>query len=109
MNATESAASIAAQNTFTGIITATAGVATMVVSGTFSATVVMQIRAPYDTDGSAWADDNTGWSDVTDASLTAAGQKTTVRLGGTWQVRAGIKTAGYTSGTAKVWLKAHIA
>lgn len=103
----EASASIAAQNTFTTAITVTGGVATMVVSGTFVATVVMQIRAPTDVGGVDWADGNTGWSDITDATLAAAGQWTTVEVGGTWQVRAGVKTGGYTSGTAKVWLRSN--
>lgn len=102
-----SSASISAQNTFTTAITVTGGVATLVVSGTFAATVVLQIRAPEDADGAAWANADTGWSDITNAALTAAGQWTTVELGGAWQVRAGVKTGGYTSGTAKVWLRSN--
>lgn len=97
---------ISAQNQFTQAVPLRGrGIATLVATGTFTATMRIQIRALTDVDGAAWADASTGWNDITDASLTAVGQKTTLELGGEWEVRAGCKTGEFTSATgAKVFL-----
>lgn len=100
---------ITAQNQFTHAVPVRGrGIATMVLTATaFSGTVRIQIRALTDVTGAAWADADSGWSDVTDASLTAVGQKTTLELGGEWEVRAGCKTGEFTSATAaKIFLGA---
>lgn len=60
----------------------------IIVSGTFTATVVVQLSK-----------DNVTWQDVDTA--TSATVKT-AKLGTAWYIRAGVKTGAYTSGTVSV-------
>ncbi len=80
-------ASITAQNTFTDAVQLNAGQkAAISISGTFSATVTVQRRL-----------DGSNWRDV--ESFTSAVEKTFSADSGC-EIRAGVKTGGYSSGTA---------
>jgi hypothetical protein len=75
----------------------------VVVQGTFSATVTLQIRGPSQAGtGALWASDADGAVDV--KTWTAPAAETGFQTGGTFQFRLGIKSGEYTSGTANVWL-----
>jgi len=86
---TIASASIAAQNTFTDAVRLS-GYFNISISGTFSATVFVQ-RSP----------DNANWYDV--SSFTTAFEGTGFEPELIWY-RVGVKTGGYTSGTAVVRL-----
>lgn len=60
----------------------------VVVSGTFSGTITVQISK-----------DQSTWSDIETTTTTGV---LTGKLGTAWYVRAGFKTGNYTSGTANV-------
>ena len=83
---------ISAQNTFTPALLVRGDDGfDFVVSGTFVATVTLQI-----------SDDNSTWIDVdsvTDTSVQAG------EMNRTWYVRAGVKSGDYTSGTATVLVR----
>lgn len=86
----------------TGPKVVTGGGATVHISGTFSATIKLQIRPPLQASGSAWALATDGWVDV--ASWTAAtnpASDTTLNtngLSGVWHIR--LVCSAYVSGTA---------
>lgn len=80
---------ISAQNTFTpSTLVNGESDFDVIISGTFTATVVVQVSR-----------DKTTWYDV---KTYTAPTVETGDLGSTWYVRAGVKTGGYTSGTATV-------
>lgn len=82
-------ASITAQNTFTDAVAVTPGARVAIsISGTFDATVTLQRRL----DGTNWRDVE-GWSGEIETSYIAdkAGD-----------VRTGVKTGDFTSGTAEL-------
>lgn len=80
---------IAAENTFTDAIQLDAGQrAAISISGTFSATVFVQRRM-----------DGTNWRDI--QSFTANTEQSYISDAGE-EIRVGVKTGGYSSGTAAV-------
>ena len=87
MSSIATTAAIGAENTFTDAVQLT-GNFNISISGTFSATVTVQRSF-----------DNSTWHDVD--SFTAATQQTGFEPEVVWY-RAGVKTGGYTSGTANV-------
>lgn len=88
-NTTQVSASIAAQNTFTDWLQGP-GRADLSVSGTFSATVFLQRKLRGEAAASA----------VDVESYTAATEKVIEDASGQYDYRLGVKTGGYTSGTA---------
>ena len=87
-------ASVAAQNTFTDPITIMAGQgANISVSGTFAATVTLQRLL-----------DGVTWQDVPDAIYTGAAEKIYDAVS-SHEIRIGVKTGGFTSGTVEVLLE----
>jgi hypothetical protein len=82
---------VSAQNTFTDAITLE-GCGALTVSGTFVATVSLQVKA----DGVNWVD--------TGDTITAPGRRI-IQDGTRDEYRAGVKTGGFTSGTATIVLK----
>lgn len=92
---TVASGSVAAANTFVGPIAVTHGRFDVGISGTFSGTVMVQ-RRPF----GALLD-----SDYRDVEgFTEAAERTGYQAGA-WEVRAGFKTGGYTSGTAIIDLR----
>ena len=87
-------ASITAQNTFTDPVRMLGPGAWGVKTGTFSATVSLQYRVPGDTT----------WTDTGDTA-TAAGLWAILE-GADLEFRVGVKTGGFVSGTAQVWIAA---
>ncbi len=82
---------VGAQNTFSDPVTVGGNKKlTLSISGTFSATVVLQRKRP-------------GGSYVDIASYTGVAEKI-IESCGNWVYRAGVKTGGYSSGTANIAL-----
>lgn len=86
-------ASIAAENTFTAATQFNSGYVRIKISGTFSATVVLQE-----------SEDNSTWIDVSGGSWTAPAIANHIFIDPSHYLRIGVKTGGYTSGTAEVKL-----
>lgn len=91
---TVASGSVAAADSFVGPIAALHGRFDVGISGTFSATVTVQ-RRPYGSEGA--------WRDV--EAFTEAVERTGYSAGA-WEVRAGCKAGGYTSGTVVIDLRA---
>lgn len=81
--------SITAQNTFTDAVTLKAGeTADISISGTFTATVTVQRKI-----------DGTNWRDV---GTYTSSEETVYTAGGDHEMRVGVKTGDFTSGTVNV-------
>lgn len=84
----------------------TGGGASVLITGTFSATIALQYRGPTQATGAAWALPTDGW--VTLATWTAAtvpasdATVNTYPLSGTWDVR--LVCTVYASGAPMCWL-----
>lgn len=89
-------AAIIAENTFSAQTSGDNGGASLYIDGTFVATVVLQGR-PASSAAGAWVDLG---------SATAPGVVASAVLPGGWSYRAGVKTGGFTSGTANLILQA---
>ena len=88
-------ATLTAENTFTDWVRLNGQPWCVGVSGTFSATVTVQLCPPGGSVDTA--------ADIhASSTLTAAGALVGSPLGGGWYARVGIKTGGFTSGTAVV-------
>lgn len=97
---------VTAANHTTGPLMVTGGGATVHITGTFTATIKLQMRPPTQASGAAWALDTDGWVDV--ASWTAATNPAsdatlnTFQLWGVWQVR--LVCSAFTSGAPMGWI-----
>lgn len=89
---------ITAQNQWSDPLTMADGVVTFVMQGTWDATVKFQVRPLTDVNDAAWADANTGWTTM-GTTDEADPVRTSVQLSGEWQVRFGVDTGGWNSGT----------
>lgn len=94
---------ITADDQWTPWVTVYDAPVTVVVQGTFSATVTLQIRGPSQAGtGAPWTSDADGA--VTVKTWTTATAETGFQTGGTFQYRLGVAAGEFTSGTANVWL-----
>jgi len=94
---------ITSANQWTPWVTIYNAPCTVLVQGTFSGTVTLQMRGPRQAGSDLpWAGDADGAVDV--KTWTAPVAETSFQVGGGFQVRLGCKTAEFTSGTANIWL-----
>jgi len=103
MNRLTTSRAITGANQWTPWVTIYNSPCTVLVQGTFTGTVTLQMRGPHQAGtGVEWTSADDGAVDV--KTWTAPAAETSFQVGGTFQVRVGIKPNQYTSGMANVWL-----